>query len=79
MGSREWWKKVDSTSQRRNSTLVNLDNNSLDRLNGYFGQLCSDESYVCHVCCCCCCVILIWKSHRMLKHPKYLKGKSGTR
>ena len=37
MGSREWWKKVDSTSQRRNSTIVNLDNNSLDRLNDYFG------------------------------------------
>ena len=46
MGSRERWKKVDSTSQHHISTLVNLDNNSLDHLNEYFGQLCSDESYV---------------------------------
>ena len=41
LGSREWWKHVDSTSQRRCSSpkFINLDDSSLDRLNEYFGQL----------------------------------------
>ena len=47
LGSREWWKHVDSTSQRRCSSpkFINLDDSSLDRLNEYFGQLCHDDNY----------------------------------
>ena len=32
MGSRDWWEKVDSISQRRNSTSINLDLDLLERL-----------------------------------------------
>ena len=45
IGSREWWKNVDLISQRRNSTFVNLDLDSLNDLNDFFAQLCSDDSY----------------------------------
>ena len=45
MGSRDWWEKVDSISQRRNSTSINLDLDLLERLNDYFGKLCYDEGY----------------------------------
>ena len=33
-------------SQRRNSTYVNLDSDSLNDLNDFFALLCSDDSYV---------------------------------
>ena len=46
IGSREWWKNVDLVSQRRNSTYVNLDSDSLNDLNDFFALLCSDDSYV---------------------------------
>ena len=46
MGSPDRWKKVDSISQRRNSTSINLDLDLLERLNNYFGKLnCYDEGY----------------------------------
>ena len=46
IGSREWWKNVDLVSQRRNSTYVNLNSDSLNDLNDFFAVLCSDDSYV---------------------------------
>ena len=46
IGSREWWKNTDLVSQRRNSTYVNLDSDSLNDLNDFFALLCSDNSYV---------------------------------
>ena len=46
IGSGEWWKNVDLVSQRRNSTYVNLDSDSLNGLNNFFALLCSDDSYV---------------------------------
>ena len=39
-------KNVDLISQRRNSTFVNLHLDSLNDLNHFFAQLCSDDSYV---------------------------------
>ena len=44
IGSREWRKNVDLVSQRRNSTFVNLDSDSLNDLNDFFALLCSDDS-----------------------------------
>ena len=45
MGSQEWWKNVDLTSQRRNqSNHLTLGRDSLDCLNDYFGQLCYDDT-----------------------------------
>ena len=45
-GSRDWWKQVDSTSQRRtNHTHICLDDESLNQLNDYFGELCYDDVY----------------------------------
>ena len=35
IGSREWWRNVDFVSQRRNSTFVNLDSDSLNDLNDF--------------------------------------------
>ena len=35
IGSGEWWKNVDLVSQRRNSTYVNLDSDSLNGLNNF--------------------------------------------
>ena len=46
IGSDDWWKGVDALSQRRRSSSINLDNNSLVRLNDYFTNLCYDDSYV---------------------------------
>ena len=46
IGSRERWKNMDLVSQRRNSTYVNLDSDSLNDLNDFFALLCSDDSYV---------------------------------
>ena len=46
IGSGDWWKGVDAPSQRRRSSSINLDNNSLLRLNDYFANLCYDDSYV---------------------------------
>ena len=46
IGSREWWRNVDLVSQRRNSTFVNLDSDSLNDLHDFFSLLCSDDSYV---------------------------------
>ena len=37
---------MDLISQRRNSTYVNLHLDSLNDLNHFFAQLCSDDSYV---------------------------------
>ena len=37
---------MDLVSQRRNSTYVNLDSDSLNDLNDFFALLCSDDSYV---------------------------------
>ena len=37
---------MDLVSQRRNSTYVNLDLDSLNDLNDFFALLCSDDSYV---------------------------------
>lgn len=37
---------VDLVSQRRNSTYVNLDSDSLNDLNEFFALLCSDDGYV---------------------------------
>ena len=36
IGSRDWWRYVDLISQRRNSTDVNLDSDSLNDLNDFF-------------------------------------------
>ena len=32
--------------QRRNAALITLDRESLDQLNEYFGNLCSDNNYI---------------------------------
>ena len=46
VGSREWWKHVDNLSQRRTlSANVTMDNESLDELNNYFADLCTDDAY----------------------------------
>ena len=37
---------MDALSQRRRSSSINLDNNSLVCLNDYFANLCYDDSYV---------------------------------
>ena len=46
IGSKQWWKGVDLVSQRRNAARVTLDRESLDQLNEYFGNLCSDTNYI---------------------------------
>ena len=46
IGRREWWEIADLVSQRRNSTYVNLDSDSLNDLNDFFALLCSDDNYV---------------------------------
>ena len=46
VGSREWWKHVDNLSQRRSiSANVTLDTKSLEELNDYFADLCTDDAY----------------------------------
>ena len=39
IGSGDWWKGVDALSQRHRSSSINLDNNSLVRLNDHFANL----------------------------------------
>lgn len=46
IGSKQWWKGVDLVSQRRNATLITFDRQSLDQLNEYFGNLCSDNNHM---------------------------------
>ena len=46
IGSGDWWRGVDTLSQRRRSSSINLENNFLVRLNDYFANLCYDDSYV---------------------------------
>ena len=47
VGSREWWKHVDNWSQRRSiSANVILDIKSLEELNDYFADLCTDDAYM---------------------------------
>ena len=46
VGAREWWKHVDSLSQRRcPSAKVTLDMQSLAEVNDYFPELCWDSAY----------------------------------
>ena len=46
VGAREWWKHVDSLSQRRcSSDKVTPDMQSLAELNDYFSELCWDSAY----------------------------------
>ena len=46
LGAREWWKHVDSLSQRRcSSAKVTLDMQSLAELNDYFAEVCWDGAY----------------------------------
>ena len=44
-GSCERWKRVDSISQRCRSMVLSLDHASLEELNDYFGELCSENTY----------------------------------
>ena len=44
--SREWWKHVDNLSLRRHiSANMTLDTKSLEGLNDYFANLCTDDAY----------------------------------
>ena len=44
--SREWWKHVDNLSLRQHiSANVTLDTKSLEELNDYFADLCTDDAY----------------------------------
>ena len=46
VGSREWWKHANNLSQRRSiSANVTLDTKSLEELNDYFADLCTDDAY----------------------------------
>ena len=46
VGSKEWWRQVHNLSQRRHSSAkVYLDTQSLQELNDYFADLCSDPDY----------------------------------
>ena len=44
-GSCGWWKRVDNISQRCRSMVLSLDHASLEELNVYFGELCTDNTY----------------------------------
>ena len=47
VGSREWWKHVDNLSQQRSiSANMTLDAKSLEKLNDYFADLCTDDAYM---------------------------------
>ena len=46
LGSREWWRNVDILSQRRRCSCIKLDNQTLQDLNNYFGDLCFDTDYI---------------------------------
>ena len=69
IGSREWWRNVDFVSQRRNSTFVNLDSDSLNDLNDFL--LCWALMIVT-------CRLQMSSSHLMWRFPRYLRGKFGT-
>ena len=45
LGSRGWWTRIDKLSQRKYTKPLSLDNEYLDSLNDYFGQLCHDVNY----------------------------------
>ena len=46
IGTRDWWKKVDKTSQRRKPVIsLSLGHYELNALNDYFGDLCTDHAY----------------------------------
>ena len=46
VGSREWWKHVENLSQQRSiSANVTLDTKSLEELNDYIVDLCTDDAY----------------------------------
>ena len=53
-GSCERWKRVDSISQRCRSMVLSLDHASLEELNDYFGELCSENTYMAPVFCILC-------------------------
>ena len=44
-GTRKWWDRVDKLSNRKYRLRSALDVESLNRLNDYFGNLCSDPNY----------------------------------
>lgn len=47
IGTRDWWKKVDKTSQRRKPVVsLSLGHDELNALNDYFGDLCIDHAYI---------------------------------
>ena len=45
MGSRDWWKSIDAISQRRHTSTISLDKQTILDLNEYFSELCTDSSY----------------------------------
>ncbi|XP_028414902.1 uncharacterized protein LOC114537989 [Dendronephthya gigantea] len=45
VGTRDWWKRVDNISRRRQRAATSLDHNSLRDLNTYFGNVCTDINY----------------------------------
>ena len=44
MGSRDWWKSIDAISQRRHTSTISLDKQTILDLNEYFSELCTDSS-----------------------------------
>ena len=45
-GSQQWWRKVDNISLRKRKTQFVLDDNFLEGLTDFFGNLCQDSEYV---------------------------------
>lgn len=46
IGSRDWWKRVDSISQRKLTSRMSFNDETLLELNKYFGRLCYDDNYI---------------------------------
>ena len=46
MGSKAWWKKVDTLSKRKEKYNPSFDEASVRELNHYFANLCHDEDYI---------------------------------
>ena len=46
IGSHEWWKNIDTLSQRRQTSTAALDNRMIFDLNEYFSEHCTDSSYI---------------------------------
>ena len=46
IGTRDWWKQVEYISQRHTKRAITLDHCSLRDLNTYFGNFCTDDTYV---------------------------------